>query len=145
MGKGDKKSKKGKRFQHSFGKTRKRNKGLTISSRKKVETKPKPVEHKKPAKPEPEIVKPVAIVETKVEEIVISKPQISEIKEEVKLPTKIETAVPEIPKIVIEPVTEEPKAKEPVKEVLKIEIKEDEKPSEEAPKKRGRPKKKKDE
>jgi len=145
MGKGDKKSKKGKRFQHSFGKTRKRNKGLTISSRKKVETKPKPVEHKKPAKPEPEIVKPVAIVETKVEEIVISRPQISEIKEEVKLPTKIETAVPEIPKIVIEPVTEEPKAKEPVKEVLKIEIKEDEKPSEEAPKKRGRPKKKKDE
>jgi len=145
MGKGDKKSKKGKRFQHSFGKTRKRNKGLTISSRKKVETKPKPVEHKKPAKPEPEIVKPVAIVETKVEEIVISRPQISEIKEEVKLPTKIETAVPEIPKIVIEPVTEDPKAKEPVKEVLKIEIKEDEKPSEEAPKKRGRPKKKKDE
>ncbi|MCK7521669.1 MAG: 30S ribosomal protein THX [Ignavibacteriales bacterium] len=37
MGKGDKKSKKGKRFQHSFGKTRARKKGLTISSRKKVE------------------------------------------------------------------------------------------------------------
>ena len=51
MGKGDKKSKKGKRFQHSFGKTRKRKKGRTISSRKKVVEKPKPVEHKKLVKP----------------------------------------------------------------------------------------------
>jgi len=145
MGKGDKKSKKGKRFQHSFGKTRKRNKGLTISSRKKVETKPKPVEHKKPAKPEPEIVKPVAIVETKVEEIVISKPQISEIKEEVKLPEIKEAPVSKVPDIVIELVKEEPKVVEPVHEAPKVEIKEEEKPAQEAPKKRGRPKKKKEE
>jgi len=49
MGKGDKKSKKGKRFQHSFGKTRKRKKGRTISSRKKVVGETKTLSnHKKP-------------------------------------------------------------------------------------------------
>jgi len=145
MGKGDKKSKKGKRFQHSFGKTRKRKKGRTISSRKKVVEKPKPVEHKKPTKPEAEFVKPVVVVETKAEEIVIKKPEISEIKEEVKLPEIIETAIPEPPKIVVEPVIEGPKAKETVQEAIKVEMKEKEKPAEEAPKKRGRPKKKKEE
>ena len=58
MGKGDRKSEKGKRFRHSHGKTRPRKKGRLLSSRKKFEAKTKPVEHKKPAKPEPEIVKP---------------------------------------------------------------------------------------
>ena len=145
MGKGDKKSKKGKRFQHSFGKTRARKKGLTISSRKKVVEKPKPVEHKKTIKPEPELVKPVVVIETKVEEITISEPLIPVIKEEVKLPEIKEAPIVEIPKIVIEPVKKEPKVEEPVHEEPKLEIKEKEKPAQEAPKKRGRPKKKKEE
>jgi ribosomal small subunit protein bTHX len=145
MGKGDKKSKKGKRFQHSFGKTRARKKGLTISSRKKVVEKPKPVEHKKPIKPEAEFIKPVVVIETKVEEIAITEPVIPVIKEEVKLPEIKEVPVAEIPEIVIEPVKEEPKVVEPVHEEPKLEIKEEEKPAQEAPKKRGRPKKKKEE
>jgi ribosomal small subunit protein bTHX len=145
MGKGDKKSKKGKRFQHSFGKTRKRKKGRTISSRKKVVEKPKPVEHKKPVKTEAEFLKSAVVVETKVEEIAIKEPVISEIKEEVKLPEIKETPVAEIPEIVIEPVKEEPKPLKPVHEEPKLEIKEEEKPAQEAPKKRGRPKKKKEE
>lgn len=169
MGKGDKKSKKGKRFSHSYGKTRTRKKGLTISSRKKVEVKPKPVEQKKHAKPAPEIKKPI-IVESKVEEIAISKPKIVEIKEEVKptetfkpavtlipeitpepikeevkLPEIKEAVVPEVPEIAAEPVIEEPKVEEPVLETLKAEMKEKEKPAQESPKKRGRPKKKKEE
>ncbi|HEY6437649.1 MAG TPA: 30S ribosomal protein THX, partial [Ignavibacteriaceae bacterium] len=86
MGKGDKKSKKGKRFQHSFGKTRLRKKGLTISSRKKVAEKPKPVEHKKPFKAEQEIVKPAIVFEPKAEEVKIKEPKVTEIKEEVKIP-----------------------------------------------------------
>jgi len=145
MGKGDKKSKKGKRFQHSFGKTRKRKKGRTISSRKKVVEKPKPVEHKKPVKPEAEFLKPVVVVETKVEEIAITEPVIPAIKEEVNLPEIKEAPVVEIPEIVIEPIKEEPKIVEPVQEAPKVEIKEEEKPTQEAPKKRGRPKKKKEE
>ena len=145
MGKGDKKSKKGKRFQHSFGKTRKRKKGLTISSRKKVVEKPKPVEHKKPVKPEAEFLKPAVVVETKVKEIAITEPVIPAIKEEVKLAEIKEAPVVEIPEIVIEPVKEEPKVVEPVHEAPKLEIKEEEKPAQEAPKKRGRPKKKKEE
>ena len=81
MGRGDKKSQKGKRFQHSFGKTRLRKKGLTISSRKKVEEKPKPVEHKKQVKAERnEIVKPAAVFEPKVEEVKIKEPEVTEIK-----------------------------------------------------------------
>lgn len=145
MGKGDKKSKKGKRFQHSFGKTRARKKGLTISSRKKVVEKPKPVEHKKPIKPEAEFIKPVVVVESKAEEIVFKEPVISEIKEEVKLPEIKEAPVSKVPEIVIEPVKEEPKVEEPVHEAPKVEIKVEEKPAQEAPKKRGRPKKKKEE
>ena len=145
MGKGDKKSKKGKRFQHSFGKTRKRKKGRTISSRKKVVEKPKPVEHKKPVKPESEFLKPVVVVETKVEEIAITEPVIPAIKEEVKLPEIKEAPVTEIPEIVIEPEKEESKIVEPVHEAPKVEMKEEEKPEQEAPKKRGRPKKKKEE
>ena len=145
MGKGDKKSKKGKRFQHSFGKTRKRKKGRTISSRKKVVEKPKPVEHKKPVKPEAEFLKPAVVVESKVEKIVFKEPVISEIKEEVKLPEIKEAPVAEIPEIVIEPAKEEPKIEVPVHETPKVEIKEEEKPAPEAPKKRGRPKKKKEE
>lgn len=143
MGKGDKKSKKGKRFQHSYGKTRKRKKGRTVSSRKKVVEKPKPIEHKKPVKPEAEFLKPVVVVETKVEEIAITKPVIPAIKEEVKLPEIKEAPVEEIPEIVIEPVKEEPKVVEQIHETPKVEIKREEKPATEAPKKRGRPKKKK--
>ena len=145
MGRGDKKSKKGKRFQHSFGKTRARKKGRTISSRKKVVEKPKPVEHKKPVKAEPEIVKPVVILAPKVEEVKIKEPVITEIKEEVKLPEVTESPVSEIPEIVIEPVKEEPKIEVPVHEAAKVEMKDEEKPTLEAPKKRGRPKKKKEE
>ncbi len=150
MGKGDKESKKGKRFQHSFGKTRARKKGLTISSRKKVVEKPKPVEHKKPIKPEPEIVKPVVVVESKVEEIIFKEPVISEIKEEVKLPEIKEAPVAEIPKIAIEPVKEEVKLPEIKEEAAREEIVNEEpakveSPTEAAPKKRGRPKKKKEE
>jgi ribosomal small subunit protein bTHX len=150
MGKGDKKSKKGKRFKHSFGKTRKRKKGRTISSRKKVVEKPKPVEHKKPAKLEPEIVKPVVIVEPKVEDIAIKEPVISEIKEEVKPTEVIETSVTEIPEIIPEPVKEEVKLPEIKEEAAKEEIVKEEPvkveaPTEAVPKKRGRPKKKKEE
>jgi len=79
MGKGDKKSKKGKRFQHSFGKTRLRKKGLTISSRKKVVEKPKPVEHKKQVKAEPEIVQPAVVIEAKVEEVKIKEPEVKKV------------------------------------------------------------------
>jgi len=144
MGKGDKKSKKGKRFKHSYGKTRKRKKGLTISSRKKVETKPKPVEHKKLVKPEHEFVKPIVVIETKVEEIAFKAPVISEIKEEVKLPEIIEAPVSKIPTITVETV-KEPKVVKPVQEAPKVEVKEEKKTLKEAPKKRGRPKKKKEE
>jgi len=165
MGKGDKKSKKGKRFQHSFGKTRARKKGKTISSRKKVEVKTKPIEHKKPTKPEPELVKPI-VVESKVEEIAIKEPEITEIKEETKATEVIETSVTEIPEIVPEsvkeevklpeiieeavpeikpePIIEKIKVKEPVKETPKSEPAVEEKPATAAPKKRGRPKKQKE-
>ena len=149
MGKGDKKSKKGKRFQHSFGKTRPRKKGLTISSRKKVEVRTKPIEQKKPAKPEPEIVKPVVVVEPKVEVIAIKEPEITEIKEEVKIPDVIETPVSEIPEVTPEPVKEEVKLPEikvetPKEEIVNEELVKVESPTEETPKKRGRPKKKKE-
>jgi len=150
MGKGDKKSKKGKRFQHSFGKTRARKKGKTISSRKKVEVKTKPIEQKKQTKPEPEIVKPVVVVQPKVEEIAIKEPEIKEIKEEVKPIEVIETSVTEVPEIIPEPVKEVVKLPEIKEEVAKEEIVKEEEakveaPTEAAPKKRGRPKKKKDE
>ena len=149
MGKGDKKSKKGKRFQHSFGKTRKRKKGKTTSSRKKVEIKTKPIEQKKPARTEPELVKPVVVVEPKVEKIVINEPVITEIKEEEKAPEVIETPVTEIPEIIPEPVIEAAVPEitpEPIKEkIVKEEPVNVETTQEAAPKKRGRPKKKKEE
>jgi ribosomal small subunit protein bTHX len=145
MGKGDKKSKKGKRFKHSYGKTRTRKKGRTISSRKKVVEKPKTVEVKKPPKPEPEIIKPVVVVETKAEEIFIKEPEISEIKQEVKLPEIKEETVAEIPEISAEPVIKETTVEQPVHEALKVELAAEEKLVQEAPKKRGRPKKKKEE
>jgi ribosomal small subunit protein bTHX len=150
MGKGDKKSKKGKRFQHSFGKTRPRKKGLTISSRKKVEVKVKTIEQKKQTKPEPEIVKLMVVVEPKVEEIAIKEPEISEIKEDVKATEVIETSVSEIPEIIPEPVREEVKLPEIQEEAAKEEIVKEEPakveaPKDAAPKKRGRPKKKKEE
>jgi len=163
MGKGDKKSKKGKIFQHSFGKTRKRKKGRLLSSRKKFETKSKPIEHKKPVKSESEIVKPAVVFEPKVAEIKIEEPLVTEIKDEVKLPEIKEQPITNIPETVKEPVKEEIKSEESVKEILKSEpvkeetvIKESEKeiphpktkreePAPSEPKKRGRPKKKKDE
>jgi len=163
MGKGDKKSKKGKIFQHSFGKTRKRKKGRLLSSRKKFEAKTKPVEHKKPVKSEPEIVKPAVVFEPRVAEVKIEAPVVTQIKEEVKLPEIKEQSVSNIPEAAKESVKEEIKSEESVKEILKSEpvkeqpeIKEPEKklpepkskseePAPDAPKKRGRPKKKKDE
>ena len=144
MGKGDKKSKKGKRFKHSYGKTRTRKKGLTISSRTKVVEKPKTVETKKLPKPEQEVVKPVVVVEPKVEEITIKEPVITEIKEEVRPTEVIDTAITEIPEISAEPVKEEIKVEEPVKEAPKAEPAAEEKHTQEAPKKRGRPKKQKE-
>jgi ribosomal small subunit protein bTHX len=140
MGKGDKKSKKGKRFQHSFGKTRLRKKGRTISSRKKVVEKPKHVEHKKPVRAEPEAVKPALVFEPRVEEVKIKKPVVTEIKEEVKLPEVKEESISGIPEIAQEPVKVEPKIKEPEKELPKPKSKSEE-PASETPKKRGRPKK----
>jgi ribosomal small subunit protein bTHX len=163
MGKGDKKSKKGKIFQHSFGKTRKRKKGRLLSSRKKFETKTKPVEHKKPIKPESEIVKPAVVFEPKVADVRIEKPVVTEIKEEVKLPEIKEQPIYNIPEAVKESVKKEIKSEESVNKILKsapvqekLEIKEVEKElpkpksktEEPAPveaKKRGRPKKKKEE
>ena len=144
MGKGDKKSKKGKRFQHSFGKTRLRKKGLTISSRKKVVEKPKPVEPKKPVKAQPEFQKPVVVVETKVEEVKIKAPEVTEIKEEVILPDVKEEAVTEVLEIADKPVKKEPKPEKPEKKSPKPKSKTKE-TSPAAPKKRGRPKKKKEE
>jgi len=141
MGKGDKKSKRGKRFKHSFGKTRLRKKGKTLSSRKKVVEKPKPIEQKKPLKQVSEFVKPI-VPETKIEEITIKKPEIVEIKEEVKPiliqgPTTVDLQITVAePVITEEKRKEEPKEKEPIKK---------EEPKSELPKKRGRPKKKKDE
>ena len=145
MGKGDKKSKKGKRFKHSYGKTRTRKKGRTISSRKKVEVKTRPVEHKKTTKPEPEMVKPVVVIEPKVEEIVIKAPEVSVIQEDIKPPEIREEVITKIPEVTAEPVMEKPKIEEPVKETPKAEPAAEEKPAKEAPRKRGRPKKKKEE
>jgi ribosomal small subunit protein bTHX len=145
MGKGDKKSKKGKRFQHSFGKTRKRKKGLTISSRKKVEQKPKPVEHKKPVKPEPELVKPVVVVQPKVDEIAFKLPEVSEIKQEVEVTKITEEPIAQVPEIVPEAIVTKIKVEEPVHLESKVELPVEEKTTQEVPKKRGRPKKKKEE
>jgi ribosomal small subunit protein bTHX len=142
MGKGDKKSKKGKRFKHSYGKTRIRKKGRSLSSRKKVSEKPKTIEHKKPHKVEAETLKPVEVIEPKVDEVKINEPEVTEIKEEVKIPEVKEEAVSQVPEIVQESVKEEQKSVEQGKETPKTETK-DEEP--EAPKKRGRPKKKKEE
>lgn len=140
MGKGDKKSKKGKRFRHSYGKTRPRKSGRTIVMTKKVEDKPKPIEQKKPTKPEPEFVPPVTVVEPQVQEIVFKEPEIKEIKEEVPIPEIKEEPITEVPEIIPSPVVEEVKVESPkTEEIAK------EKPVEEAPKKRGRPKKKKEE
>lgn len=145
MGKGDKKSKKGKRFRHSYGKTRTR-KGIQkfISKRKAVD-KPKPVEQKKPIKTEPELVKPVVVIEPKIDEIKIPQPEISEIKEEVKIPEVTESAIPDIPKEKPVPVSTLSEPVQKISEGMKKEISTDLKPEEEAPKKRGRPKKKKEE
>ena len=135
MGKGDKKSKKGKRFRHSYGKTRLRNKYKLFVSAKKVEEKPKATEIKKFIKPEPEPFKPV-VVETKSEEIKIEQPVVVEIKEEI-IPPVIELPEPvKEPEVIIE-TKEEKKKTEPKKaaELKKAVVKED-------IKKKGRPKKK---
>jgi ribosomal small subunit protein bTHX len=166
MGKGDKKSKKGKRFKHSFGKTRPRKKGRTLSSRKKVEQ--KPAEQKKQTKLESEFIKPATVVETKVQEISIKTPEVSEIKEKIKSVEVIETTVKEVPEVtpvpvidevkvpdmkeavvsevVSQPLMEPQKTEEPVFEAPeKVEHETEAKPEAETPRKRGRPKKKKEE
>jgi hypothetical protein len=84
-----------------------------------------------------------------VEEIPIKEPEISEIKEEVKVTEVIETSVTEIPEIIPEPVKEGIKLPEIKEEAAKEEIAKeepvkDEAPTEAAPKKRGRPKKQKE-
>jgi ribosomal small subunit protein bTHX len=145
MGKGDKKSKKGKRFRHSYGRTRQRKHKTTIITKKKTEDKPKPIEQKKPIKTQPESEKPVVVIEPKIDEIKFTQPEISEIKEEVKIPEVTTATIPNIPEEKFVPVSTPP---EPVKEIsegLKKEISLEEKPADEAPKKRGRPKKKKEE
>ena len=138
MGKGDKKSKKGKRFKHSFGKTRPHKKRKQVFVKKKVEEKPKPEEQKKPARQEVEQEKP-AVVTPVVEEVKISAPIVTEIKEEIKIPEVKQEPVPEIPEKKQEVSVPESK---PVAEVSSQVVK-DEEPKE-APKKRGRPKKKKE-
>lgn len=154
MGKGDKKSKKGKRFSHSYGKTRPRKKKRIYVTKKKTEEKPKPVEQQKLPKQETEIIKTV-VVEPKVEEITITKPQITEIKEEVSLPEIKEEPVANIPEVYeevvaespvveTEPIDEKPTVEEPSAELQKSEPLIEDKPAEAAPKKRGRPKKKKE-
>lgn len=166
MGKGDKKSKKGKRFKHSYGKTRPRKKRRTLSSQKKVEQ--KPAEQKKQIKTESEFIKPAIVVETKVQEISIKAPEVSELKEEIKSVEVIKTTVKEVTEVTTEPVIEEvklpemneaavsevipqpltetQKTEEPVFEAPKnVEQKTEAKPETDAPKKRGRPKKKKEE
>lgn len=140
MGKGDKKSKKGKRFRHSYGKTRTRKSGRKIVIAKKVEDKPKPIEQKKPVKSEPEFVTPVAVVEPPVQEIAFKEPEIKEIKEEVSVPEIKEEPITQVPAATPSLVVEKEKV-----ETAKTEEIAEEKPVEEAPKKRGRPKKKKEE
>jgi ribosomal small subunit protein bTHX len=143
MGKGDKKSKKGKRFKHSHGKTRPQKKGRLLSSRKKFEAKTKPVEHKKPTKPEVEKEEPAVVLANKDEDINIKEPVITEIKEEVKIPEVKEEPVSNIPDIVKEPIREETEKVETEKVASKTESKKEE-PTKTPPKKRGRPKKKKE-
>lgn len=140
MGKGDKKSKKGKRFSHSYGKTRTRKSGRRLVLTKKIEDKPKPIEQKKPTKPEPEIVTPVAVVEPSIQEIAFKEPEVKEIKEEVPIPEIKEEPITQVPAATPPPVVEEEKV-----ETTKTEEVAEEKPVQETPKKRGRPKKKKEE
>lgn len=143
MGKGDKKSKKGKRFKHSHGKTRLHKKGRQLSSRKKFEAKTKPVENKKPTKTEVEKEEPAVVLVNKDEDIKIKEPVITEIKEEVKLPEVKEELVSDVPEIVKEPVKEEPEPEKPeIKSLTDEPLKEE--PTKTPPKKRGRPKKKKE-
>ena len=143
MGKGDKKSKKGKRFKHSHGKTRPHKKGRLLSSRKKFEAKSKPVEPKKQTKPEVEKEEPAVVLESKNEELKIQAPAITEIKEVVKVPEVKEEPVSDVPEIAKETVKEEPKPEKPEKKSSKTESKKEE-PTKTPPKKRGRPKKKKE-
>lgn len=133
MGKGDKKSKKGKRFRHSYGKTRLRKKKVFVTVKKKIEEKPKPVEQKKSLKPETEKEQPAEVVTSVVEEVKIEAPQVTEIKEKVQVPEVRESPVSEIPEIekkseVVEKAAVPEKAeKEEVKEVPVSEIPEVEK------------------
>ena len=83
MGKGDKKSKKGKRFRHSYGKTRLHQKKKVVIASRKIEAKPKAVEQQKVIRDEPVVEKQV-VVETKAEEIAIKVPETVEFKEEIK-------------------------------------------------------------
>jgi len=106
---------------HSYGKTRLRKKGKILSSRKKVEEKPKHVEQKKVAKPEPALEK-LTVVETKVEEIVIKVPETTEIKEEIKPTETQEKDITELPAIASEPVKVEPEPQERNEEEIKKEM-----------------------
>ncbi len=86
MGKGDKKSKKGKRFSHSYGKTRSRKKDKRIiPPQKKSEEKQKAHEPTKQVKQEPEIKKP-PVVEPKVEKIPVKEPETAEVVSEMNQP-----------------------------------------------------------
>ncbi|QKJ97811.1 MAG: 30S ribosomal protein THX [Ignavibacteriota bacterium] len=97
MGKGDKKSKKGKRFRHSFGRTRQRKHTKSNHHKKKTEEKPKSIEQKKTLRSEPELEKPVVVLEPKVDEIKLVQPEISEIKEEVQISEVSVAVIPDIP------------------------------------------------
>ena len=144
MGKGDKKSKKGKRFRHSYGKTRLRKKNNFVIVKKKIDEKPKPTEQKKITKPEVEQEQPAVIIPV-TEEVKIPSPIVTEIKDEAQIPEIKETPVSEIPELVKEEVNIETKPETKEKDSAKTESEnEKEKPTKEAPKKRGRPKKKKE-
>jgi ribosomal small subunit protein bTHX len=152
MGKGDKKSKKGKRFRHSYGKTRLRKKNWKRPVVKKVDE--KQIEQKKAVKPESQFEKPI-VTETKVVDVEIKTPEVKEIKPEEK-PSEVK----EIPVAEVAAIREEPKEeiKKEVETVAKVEekveiktespmVKEtvEEEAQKPAPKKRGRPPKKKTE
>jgi len=133
MGKGDKKSKKGKRFRHSYGKTRLHQKKKVVISSRKIEVKPKEVEQKKVVRHEHVVEKP-PVIETHAEELAIKVPETVEIKEEIKPTETQEKDITQVPEIAAEPLKEEIKKEEVKLEEVQKEISKEEAPKEEAKK-----------
>ena len=135
MGKGDKKSKKGKRFRHSYGKTRLHQKKKVVISSRKIEVKPKEVEQKKVVRHEHVVEKP-PVIETHAEELAIKLPETVEIKEEIEPTETHEKDITQVPEIAEKPAVEENNKEEiileearhemPMKEAPKEEVKKEE-------------------